>query len=104
MTDKTHTDTPERWIRLGNSTLVRVLRPLGFWLRDKGIAQHVHRVWDTRESNGQYWEMHAWALGALVIPFSAPRRNGLEEMTSKVVLEIWKRAYQSEYFALNRRP
>lgn len=86
---KTDEDTPENWMQLGNSQLVQLLRPLGFWLRDRGLARQVHRIWDTRATNGQYWEMHGWAVGPFVVPFHAPRRNSLEEMTTPQVLEMW---------------
>lgn len=89
-------DTPESWEQLGRSALVRLLWPIGVWLRDKGLARHVHRVWDTRKTNGQYWEMFAWAIGPVVVPFSEPRRNQIEEWTTPRVLELWK--------ALERRP
>jgi hypothetical protein len=86
----TNNDTPENWMQLGKSALVRFLRPLGIWLRDKRLARHVHRIWDTRSTNGQYWEMYAWSIGPLVIPFSAPRRNQIEEWTTPRVLALWK--------------
>ena len=86
----TNDDTPESWAQLGSSALVRLLWPIGIWLRDKGFARHVHRVWDTRSTNGQYWEMYAWAIGPVVVPFSAPYRNQIEEWTTPRVLKLWQ--------------
>jgi hypothetical protein len=85
------TDLPEDWVRLGGSWVVRVLRPAGLWLRDKGWAKHVYRVWDRREVNGEYWEMFGWRIGRMVIPFSGPRRNRLKEMTTPQTLQLLQR-------------
>ena len=77
------------WTWVGASHLAKKLRPLGLRLRDAGCARHVHKIWDMRKTNGQYWEMYGWGIGPIVIPFSVPRRNTIEEMTTPEVLRFW---------------
>lgn len=80
-------DTPEDWMRLGGGWLARLLRPLGLWLCDRGYAKQVRRTWNY--TNGQFWEMHAWQVGPLVVPFSPLFRNKLEEITTPEILAFW---------------
>lgn len=76
---------------LGDSLLVERLRPGALWLRDNGYTKQAHLIWDHRSTTGQYWELFGCRIGPVVWPFSAPRRNKIEEWTTPRVLALWQK-------------
>lgn len=78
------------WKLIGRLSIIKELRPLGLWLRDRGFARNAHLEWDTRKENGEFWEFHGWRIGPFVVPFGEPRRNRIMEWTTPQVIAVWK--------------